>query len=258
MASAMKAGAGELAQSVSIEWSQRIRDALDRDRFALHAQRIVDVGTGHTLRHELFLRMVDEERLIPAGEFVMVAEEFGLIGEIDRWGAGKAIEIAASGHAIHLNLSMRSIDAALLDLIRDRLGETGADPANLVFELGEAQLSDADEEGVDFVRAAAELGCPIAVDNFTGRDASSLLRRYPLSYVKVGPALVGGITASPEARQTVSGIVLAGRRAGQRVIGLGVESLASLTALEQLGVDEAQGHVFGPAEPVEKALGLSV
>jgi EAL domain-containing protein (putative c-di-GMP-specific phosphodiesterase class I) len=258
MAIGTKSGAGGEAGSIMIEWSRRIRDALDRDRFALHAQRIVDIGTGHTLRCELLLRIVDEERVIPAGKFVMAAEESGSIGEIDRWVVGEAIEIAASGHAIHLNLSMRSIDAALLDLIRERLEETGADPANLVFELGDAQLSGADEEGVDFVRAAAELGCPIAVDNFTGRDAASLLRRYPLSYVKVGPALIGGITASPEARQTVSGIVLAGHRAGQRVIGQGVESLASLTALEQLDVDEAQGHVFGPAEPVELALGSSV
>lgn len=257
MARATTSARGAEAEPISIEWSGRIRDALDRDLFTLHAQRIVDLSSGETLRHELLLRMIDEERLIPAAEFVMAAEKSGSIGEIDRWVVGKAIEIAASGHAIHLNLSMRSIDAPLLDLIRDRLEETG-DRANLVFELGEGQLSGADEEGADFVRASAELGCRFAVDNFTGRDASSLLRRYPLSYVKAGPELVGGITASPAARQTVSGIVLAGHRAGQRVIGLGVESLASLTALEQLGVDEAQGYVFGPAEPVEKALGISV
>ena len=256
MARATTSVRGAEAEPISIEWPGRIRDALDRDLFTLHAQRIVDLSSGETLRHELLLRMVDEERLIPAGEFVMAAEESGSIGEIDRWVVGKAIEIAASGHAIHLNLSMRSIDATLLDLIRDRLEETGADPANLVVELAEGQLSDADEEDAKFIRAVAELGCRLAVDNFTGRDASSLLRRYPLSYVKVGPALVGGITARP--RQTVSGIVLAGHRAGQRVIGQGVESLASLTALEQLGVDEAQGHVFGPAEPVERALGFSV
>src|ERR671911_532063 len=258
MARATTSVRGAEAEPISVEWSGRIRDALDRDLFTLHAQRIVDLSSGETLRHELLLRMVDEERLIPAGEFVMAAEESGSIGEIDRWVVGKAIEIAASGHAIHLNLSMRSIDAPLLDLIRDRLEEAGADPANLVVELVEGQLSDPDEEDAKFIRAVAELGCRLAVDNFTGRDASSLLRRYPLSYVKVGPALVAGITARPEARQTVSGIVLAGHRAGQRVIGQGVESLASLTALEQLGVDEAQGHVFGPAEPVERALGFSV
>src|SRR5918995_5248633 len=154
---AISAHGGEAA-SISIEWSRRIRDALDRDRFALHAQRIVDVGTGHTLRHELLLRMVDEERLIPAGEFVLVAEELGLIGEIDRWVVGESIEIAASGRSIHLNLSMRSIDAALLDLVRDWLDQTRADPANLVFELGGEQLDGAGEEGAEFIAALDELG----------------------------------------------------------------------------------------------------
>jgi EAL domain-containing protein (putative c-di-GMP-specific phosphodiesterase class I) len=258
MARAMTSAHGEETESISIDWSRRIRDALDRDLFTFHAQRIVDLSSGETVRHELFLRMVDEERMIPAGEFVLAAEESGSILEIDRWAVGEAIEIAATDHPIHLNLSIRSTDAELLALIRERLEETNANPGHLVFELGEEQLSDADAEGVDFLRAAAELGCRIAVDNFTGRDASSLLRRYPLSYVKVAPALVGGIIASPEARQTLSGIVLAGHRGGQRVIAQGVENLACLTALEQLGVDDAQGHVFGPAEPAEKALGLSV
>jgi EAL domain-containing protein (putative c-di-GMP-specific phosphodiesterase class I) len=50
----------------------------------------VDVAGGETLRHELFLRMVDEEGLIPAGEFVLAAEATGSIREIDRWVLGGA------------------------------------------------------------------------------------------------------------------------------------------------------------------------
>lgn len=255
MARATTYAHGGEAESISIEWSRRIRDALDRDLFTLHAQRIVDLSSGETLRHELFLRMVAEERLIPAGEFVMVAEEFGTIGEIDRWVVGEAIEIAASGRAIHLNLSMRSIDAALLDLIRERLEATAADPGDLVFELGAEQLDETGEEGAEFIAAVDELGCGLAVDNFTGGEASPLLGRLPLSYVKVDPELVGGVAGDSAARSTVSGIVLAAHRNRQRVIAQGVETLASLTALGELGVDEAQGHVFGPAEPVERALG---
>src|SRR5262245_13424408 len=132
-------------------WSERIREALERDRFALHAQRIVDVASGETVRHELFLRMVDEDRLIPAREFVVAAEEHGSIGEIDRWVAGKAIEIAAAGWPVHLNLSVRSTDGDLLTSILDRLEATGAHPADLVFELGEAQLAAAGAKGEEFV-----------------------------------------------------------------------------------------------------------
>src|SRR5215218_3431183 len=124
----------------SLDWSRRIEEALERDLFVLHGQRIVDVVTGATMRHELFLRMVDRRRLIPAGEFVMIAEEFGSIREIDEWVVGRAIEVAATGRPVDLNLSVRSTDGAMIELIRTRVDQTGADPGDLVFELAEAQL----------------------------------------------------------------------------------------------------------------------
>jgi EAL domain-containing protein (putative c-di-GMP-specific phosphodiesterase class I) len=110
----------------ALGWSSRIGEALTRDLFVLHAQRIVDVVSGLTLRHELLLRMVDRKRLIPAGEFVLAAEEFGSIREIDRWVVGRAIEIAARGHAVDVNLSVRSADDEMLDLIRGGFEETDA------------------------------------------------------------------------------------------------------------------------------------
>src|SRR3954469_8580196 len=111
-------GAGGLLRP--LDWSRRIEEALERDLFVLHGQRIVDVTNGETLRHELFLRMVDRRRLIPAGEFVMAAEEFGSIREIDRWVVSRAIEVTAAGWAVDLDLSMRSTDEAMLELIRHR------------------------------------------------------------------------------------------------------------------------------------------
>ena len=64
------------------------------------------MASGETLRHELFLRMVEEDRLIPAGEFLLAAEELGSIREIDRWVLGQAIEITASGHSVAVNLGV--------------------------------------------------------------------------------------------------------------------------------------------------------
>jgi EAL domain-containing protein (putative c-di-GMP-specific phosphodiesterase class I) len=76
---------------------QQDRGDPGKDLLVLHAQRLVDVVSGLTLRHELFPRMVDRRRLIHAGEFVPAAEQFGSIREIDRWVVGRAIEIAARG-----------------------------------------------------------------------------------------------------------------------------------------------------------------
>jgi EAL domain-containing protein (putative c-di-GMP-specific phosphodiesterase class I) len=210
------------------------------------------------MRHELFLRMVDRKRLIPAGEFVMAAEQFGSIREIDRWVVGKAIEVAATGMPVDLNLSVRSTDEAMVALISERLEETGADPRDVVLELSETQLTEALDSGGAFVNAAAELGCQIALDGFVeGGPESFLLRRLPIGYVKLGQPFIDGLADDRGKRRLVSGAVLKAHRSGQRVIAQGVESLATLQILEGLGIDEAQGHALGPPESLESLAGAS-
>jgi EAL domain-containing protein (putative c-di-GMP-specific phosphodiesterase class I) len=241
-----------------LDWSRRIEEALERDLFVLHGQRIVDVVSGETMRHELFLRMVDRRRLIPAGEFVMAAEEFGSIREIDRWVVGRAIEVAASGIPVDLNLSVRSTDPAMVELIRDQLEETAADPRDVVLELSETQLTEALDSSGDFVNAVAELGCQIALDGYVeGGPESFLLRRLPISYVKLGQPFIDNLAEDRAKRRAVSSAVLKAHRAGTRVIAQGVESLATLEQLEGLGIDEAQGHALGPPESLESLIGAS-
>ncbi|MGA8219192.1 MAG: EAL domain-containing protein [Solirubrobacterales bacterium] len=241
-----------------LDWSRRIEEALERDLFVLHGQRIVDVATGVTMRHELFLRMVEHRRLIPAGEFVMAAEEFGSIREIDRWVVAKAIEVAADGLPVDLNLSVRSTDRGMVALIGERLEETGADPRDVVLELSEAQLTEALDSGGAFVNAVAELGCQIALDGFIeGGPECFLLRRLPISYVKLGAPFIDGLATDRRKRRSVSSAVLKAHRSGQRVIAQGVETLASLQLLEGLGIDEAQGHALGPPESLDSLTGAT-
>jgi EAL domain-containing protein (putative c-di-GMP-specific phosphodiesterase class I) len=259
MFSGEESGPGSGGALRPLDWSRRIDEALERDLFVLHGQRIVDVITGATMRHELFLRMVDRRRLIPAGEFVMAAEEFGSIREIDRWVVSRAIEVAASGIPVDLNLSVRSTDAAMVELIRDRLEEDDAPPGDVVFELSETQLTEAlDTGGSDFVHAVAELGCQIALDGFVeGGPESFLLRRLPISYVKLGQPFIDNLSEDRGKRRRVSSAVLKAHRAGQRVIAQGVESVTTLEQLEDLGIDEAQGHALGPPESLESLMGAS-
>lgn len=259
MASAQHAGPGGAGRLRSSEWSRRIDDALERDLFVLHGQRIVDVATGETRRHELFLRMVGRRRLIPAGEFVMAAEEFGSIREIDRWVVSRAIEVAAEGWGVDLNLSLRSTDEAMLELIRHRLDETGADPSDLVLEVSESQLSAAGETRSGFIGGVTGLGCRIALDGFVegGKD-SGLLRRFPISYVKLGPAFIEGLPTERSRRRSVGTVVLKAHRSGQKVIAQGVEDLATLEQLLDLGIDEAQGYALGPPESLETLTGTVV
>jgi EAL domain-containing protein (putative c-di-GMP-specific phosphodiesterase class I) len=211
------------------------------------------------MRHELFLRMVGRRRLIPAGEFMLAAEEFGSIREIDRWVVTRAVDVAATGRPIHLNLSVRSTDGALLDLLQDRLEATGADPGDLVLELGESQLLAAPEEQREFVRVASNLGCRIALDGFIeGGKGAFLLKRLPINYVKLGPEFMEDLETDVARRERVSIAVQTAHRHGQRAIAEGVERVTTLQLLEGLEVDEAQGFALGPPESLESLLGTPV
>jgi EAL domain-containing protein (putative c-di-GMP-specific phosphodiesterase class I) len=236
------------------EWSRRIEEALRKDLFVLHAQRIVDVSSGETARHELFLRMGDGDGLIPAGEFVLAAEELGSIREIDRWVAGQAVAVAATGHPVALNLSVRSADDELLEAIRRRIQDAGADPGYIVLELSEEQLVAELEVGESFLRGAHELGCRIALDGFIqgGRDLA-LLKSRPIDFVKLGARFVNGLAADGRRRRKARNAAAKAHASGQRVIAQGVEDLITLQLLPDLGIDEAQGYALGRPEPVESA-----
>ena len=232
-------------------WSRRIEEALEKDRFVLHAQRIVDVASGETTRHELFLRM-SNGGLIPAGEFVITAEETGSIREIDRWVLGRAVEIAASGHPVDLNLSVRSADAELLQRMRGEVRETGANPGHLVLELSEEQLVKGLATGEGFVRGASELGCRIALDGYIqGGRGSALLKGLPIDFVKLGAPFVNGLAEDGRRRRKARNAAAKAHESGQKVIAQGVEDLITLQLLPELGVDEAQGYALGRPEPVE-------
>ena len=233
-------------------WSRRIEEALEKDRFVLHAQRIVDVASGETTRHELFLRMSNGAGLIPAGEFVITAEETGSIREIDRWVLGRAVEIAASGHPVDLNLSVRSADAELLERMRGGVRETGANPEHLVLELSEEQLVKGLATGEGFVRGASELGCRIALDGYIqGGRGSALLKGLPIDFVKLGAPFVKGLADDGRRRRKARNAAAKAHESGQKVIAQGVEDLITLQLLPELGVDEAQGYALGRPEPVE-------
>ncbi len=79
-------------------WIGKIREGLDNGRVVAFAQPIVLLATGEVSHHELLMRMIDEcDRPIPPASFLPIAEEFGLIVEIDELMVRRAVELAAAG-----------------------------------------------------------------------------------------------------------------------------------------------------------------
>lgn len=239
-------------------WIGRIQDALAEDRFVLHAQPIVDVKTMAVVQRELLLRLREPDgRITGPGEFLPVAEKYGLIGEIDRWVVGQAAAIAATGCPVELNVSARSVgDPSILTHIRHCLEEAGADPGLLVFEITETALVEDEAAALAFADGIHALGSRLALDDFgTGYGTFTYLKQMPVDYLKIDIEFVRDLATNSASHHVVEAVVALARAFGLQTVAEGVEDGATLELLGALGVDFAQGYFIGrptPLEPIER------
>jgi PAS domain S-box-containing protein len=244
----------------SLAGVERIRQALDRDGLLVYAQPIVELTSRRTVLHELLVRMrgVDDDRVIGPGEFLPIAEDDGIIVEIDRWMLGRAAELAAAGHEISVNVSGRSMfGTAAIDALRAALERTGADASRIVIELTETALVSDTKAAFAFVSATKELGCRIALDDFgTGYGGFSYLKRLPVDVLKIDLEFVQDLISSSSSQSVVQAVVSLADSFGYKTIAEGVEDEATARALAEYGVDLAQGYLFARPAPVAEVLAV--
>lgn len=240
----------KVGSASALTWVDRIRRALDEQRFVLFCQPIVDLDSGLTVRKELLIRMRsgDGEIILPSN-FLPTAEHFGLIGEIDRWVTQQGLELALGGERVAINLSGPSIgDRQILGLVKQAIAD-GLDPANVVFEITETAAISHFARAELFVDELHSIGCEIALDDFgTGFGSFTYLRHLKAGYLKIDVQFVRDLMADETDRKVVMAIVDIAHSLGKKTIAEGVEDAATLTVLKDLGVDLAQGfHVGRPS-----------
>jgi PAS domain S-box-containing protein len=235
----------------AVKWLGRTREALDEGRLVLYSQPIVPL-TDEQPSEELLLRMIDREgNVISPASFLPIAEEAGLIVEIDRWVIAQAARMAAEGRRLEINLSGKSIDQRLLAYIASELRAAGADPANLVFELTETAILTDIKVVEEFAKGLAELGCGLALDDFgTGFGTLTYLKLLPVQYLKIDVEFVRDLATNQTNQYLVKAIVSLARGLDQKTIAEGVEDEETLALLRDYGVDFAQGYHLGRPAPM--------
>ena len=181
-----------------LRWRNRIIEALGADRFVLYAQPIQNLKGLETFDYELLLRLPGEhgETVLP-GVFLSVAEDFGLIQEIDRWVMRQAIRIIAQQESLGapvrlaVNLSGKSFgDSELMALVKNQLAASSIDPANLVAEVTETAAIANFNRAQNFIRTLKGLGCQFSLDDFgSGFSSFYHLKHLPVDYLKIDGAV---------------------------------------------------------------------
>ncbi|MGH2942838.1 MAG: sensor domain-containing protein, partial [Solirubrobacteraceae bacterium] len=251
----------QLSLQVRMTWAEQIREALEEDRFTLHAQPIVPLQPGGSTRYELLVRMIGRDGdIIPPGSFLPVAERFDLIQDIDRWVVQRAIELLAEHQRrgedvrFEVNLSAKSLGQADLPAhIARQLAAHGTDPSRLIFEVTETAAIVNVDRAKQFARRLGELGCGFALDDFGAGFASFYyLKHLPFDYLKIDGEFVESLTESTTNQLVVQSLVTIARGLGKQTIAEYVGDEATLELLRAYGVDYAQGFYVGRPQPLEE------
>jgi diguanylate cyclase (GGDEF)-like protein/PAS domain S-box-containing protein len=242
-------------------WVERVRAALNERRLRLVAQPIRHTRERTIVHHELLLLLVEPDGTeIAPGLFLPIAEQFGLIEDIDLYVARAAIDLlqrhADHDVVFHANLSGRSMgNADLLTTISAELERTGVDPSRLVFEVTETAAVTNLEEARRFAEALGALGCRLALDDFgAGFGSFTYLKQLPFDILKIDGEFVRHCAGSATDRVILESLLHAARGLDKTTVAEFVEDEATEQLLRELGVDFVQGFHIGRPVSVQEAL----
>lgn len=237
-----------------------LRRAIAQHEFVLHYQPQVDIASGHIIGAEALLRWNHPQKgMIPPIKFIPVAEESGLIVPIGEWvlreacGQMRAWQVAGLPPLrIAVNLSARQFrEPHLPQLIAEIMAESGLkDRGVLEVEITESLLMKNVDVASDMLRQLFDMGVRISVDDFgTGYSSLSYLQRFCLHALKVDQSFVRDISNGADGAVIAGVIVDLAHKLKLNVIAEGVETLAQLHYLQQIGCDEMQGYYFSRPIP---------
>ncbi|QOY92831.1 EAL domain-containing protein [Massilia sp. UMI-21] len=245
-----------------------LRLALPGRQLFLQYQPIVSPRDGLIHGFEALLRWRHPVLgMISPMEFVPVAEEIGLIGDIGGWVLREACAqlrawrcASAAPLSMSVNLSAVQLgDDGLVDLVTEVLRESGIPGASLKLELTESAVMADPERALAIFRQLKALGVRLSLDDFgTGYSSLSHLRRLPIDTLKIDRSFVSAMDLHGDKRQIAEVVIMLARALGLDVVAEGVETVAELDLLRAMGSDFVQGYYYyRPLDPEAASASLA-
>ncbi|MFV9615346.1 MAG: EAL domain-containing protein [Gammaproteobacteria bacterium] len=253
-------------------WSARIKDALEKNKFVLHYQPIMQMkdvdlinlpaqdgvlwqrhldSADKIYSYEVLVRMIAEDgELHYPDSFLPTAERFNLMTDIDMWVLENALQEVVATDAlskkIHLsiNISGNTVDSdESLEKIKSLIGQYGVNPQTLTFEVTETCAIANIENANDFISELRGIGCRFSLDDFgSGFCSFSQLKNLPTDYVKIDGQFVRSMARGATDRAIVTAMNDVAHSLGRYTVAEYVESPEIVRLLKICGVDKIQGN----------------
>jgi diguanylate cyclase (GGDEF)-like protein/PAS domain S-box-containing protein len=239
-------------------WVARIREAIAGDQFVIHFQPLVPLHGAPDEMYETLLRLRgDDGGLVQPLTFLPIAEEHGLLGDIDRWVVARAIRLIADRQRANrrtrllVKITQASLqDDSLVQHIGDQLALHGVDGRLLVLQIPESKVFTNLRAAQQFQAGVAQFGVRVGLEQFgIGLNPFQLLTHFDASFIKIDRSFMKDLSSSPEHQQRVREFATKAQELGKQTIAEHVQDAGSMSTLFSAGIDYAQGHFLAPAGP---------
>jgi diguanylate cyclase (GGDEF)-like protein len=242
-----------------------LRQALEKEEFVLYYQAQVDAKSRKQIGVEALIRWQHPViGIVPAVKFISLAEETGLIVEIDRWVMKTAMKQMSKWYQeglepgiLALNLSMRQLKSDdFIQILQEDMTAIEFKPEWLEFEVTEGQVMKKPEESIIKLEQISNMGIKIVIDDFgTGYSSLAYLKRLPVNKLKIDQSFVKGVPDDKEDVAIIKAIIALAKSLNLEFIAEGIETDAQKEFLVECGCENHQGYYYCepmPSDEMEK------
>lgn len=240
------------------EKARLVMEAVNERKVIPYFQPIAPLGPGMPECHEVLCRIEQDGKVIPACEFIEVAESLGIIGRLDAILLDKAFAmVREEGYEgnLFVNFSPKSmIMGEFLPAITGLAARYGIDHSRVVFELTERETVKNLSLLERFVHDLKSHGFKFAIDDFgSGFSSFQYIRQFPIDYVKIEGVFVRNMLNDYKDMAFVKTLATLAKEFKICTVAEYIESAEILEAVRDVGIDYAQGfHVGCPSPTLRK------
>ncbi len=250
----------------SLQLESGLRRAIGGGELVLHYQPKIELASGRITGFEALVRWQHPELgMVPPNEFIHVAEQAGLIGQLGEYVLRRACqqartwrELGFSPLRVAVNLSAHQFQTEeLAGKVGDILSETPLSARCLDLEITESTMMENKEVATRVLRALKGIGITVSLDDFgTGYSSLSYLKGFPIDTVKIDRAFVRDLVKDPDDAAITAAIISMAQTLNLHVVAEGVETQEQLEYLRRRGCQEVQGFFFSRPLPADEATEL--
>jgi diguanylate cyclase (GGDEF)-like protein len=245
-----------------------LRRAIENGELRLHYQPQIDLSTNQILGAEALVRWQHPEfGLLSPAKFIPMAEDTDLILPLGEWCLREACRQLISWQQAGLTDQRVSVNVSpnqfhqknFVETVGQVLTETNIDPQTLQLEITESSLIQSADNVVSRLTELKEMGLMVAIDDFgVGYSSLGYLKKLPIDLLKIDRSFVSDVTSDPDDAALVMAMITLAHNLRLKVMAEGVETDDQLRFLRLLRCDEAQGYLFGKAEPPDVFLARTI